>query len=267
MNISVDGISASAYISNRANLGRDVKVGANAYIGDYVDVGDNVKIGNNAYIEKNTKIGSGCVVFPGAVIGTDPQDLKYKQEETFVEIGCDTIIREFVTINRGTTENYKTVVGNNCLLLAYAHVAHDCVVGNHVIMSNNASLAGHCIVGEHAVLSGFAIAHQFSRIGAYAFVQGGGKIIKDIPPFSLCGGEPLRFVGINSEKLKRLNFSQEDISAIKNSYKMFYDPESVSLVDEIVDKILSQYPSNTYAKEIVAFFEASKRGVITKDKK
>ncbi len=255
------GIHPTAVISENVKIGKNVSIGAYSIIGNNVEIGDNVKIGHHVYIERNTKIGNNVKIFPFAVLGTDPQDLKYRGEETYLEIGDNTIIREFVTINRGTSENIKTIIGKNCLLLEYVHIAHDCVLGDYVIMSNNATLAGHCKVGDHATLSGFVIVHQFSKIGAYSFIQGGSKVNKDIPPFALAADDPLVFHHINIEKLRRLNFSKEDIHFISKLYDELYVDLKVPL-RKAAEIIKEKYKNNKYAQLISDFILSSERGVI-----
>ncbi|MBO4519505.1 MAG: acyl-ACP--UDP-N-acetylglucosamine O-acyltransferase, partial [Paludibacteraceae bacterium] len=197
-------ISPLAYVSPKAQLGKNVTIDAFAYVDDNVILGDN------------------CHVFPSAVIGAVPQDLKYKGEETWTIIGDNCVIREFATIHRGTASRGKTVLGNNNLIMAYCHIAHDCVLGNNIIMSNVTQLAGEVEIDDFAVIGGGSLVHQFTHIGAHVMVQGGSKIGKDIPPYIIAGREPLSFFGINSIGLNRRGFTPEQIHTIQEAYRLIY---------------------------------------------
>src|SRR5918993_5406748 len=199
-------ISTLASIHPNAKIGNNVIIDPFAVIHNNVIIGDDSHIMSHAVIMPFSRIGKSCRIFPGAVIGAIPQDLKFIGEETTAEVGDNTTIRECVTINRGTKDKWKTVVGSNCLLMAYSHVAHDCVLGNNVILANSVQLAGHVEVGDYAIIGGLAGAPQFSRIGAHTYVAGHSVINKDVPPFIKAGRSPISFAGVNSVGLQRRGF-------------------------------------------------------------
>ena len=223
-------------------------------------IGEGTRIGSNATILPGTRIGKNCNIFPGAVIGAIPQDLKFRGEYTTVEIGDNTTVREFVTINRGTAARGKTVVRNNCLLMAYVHIAHDCVVGNNVILVNNSQLAGEVIVDDWAILAGMVAVHQFCHIGSHVMVAGGSLVRKDIPPFIKAGREPLSYVGINSIGLRRRNFTNEKIREIQDIYRYIYQKGlNTTQAAEIIE---AEMPATPERDEILLFVKDSKRGII-----
>jgi UDP-N-acetylglucosamine acyltransferase len=215
-------INKLASVSSDAKLGEGVEVGPFSTIYDDVIIGKNTKIGPNVTIYPGTRIGEGCEVFPGAVIGAVPQDLKFAGEETTVEIGNNTVIRECVTIHRGTTDKWKTVVGNNCLIMGYVHIAHDCMIGNNVILANYVGLSGHVTIDDYAILEGKVASQQFMHIGAHAFIAGASLIRKNVPPFVRAAREPLCYAGINAVGLRRRNFSEDDIKLIENIYRILF---------------------------------------------
>ena len=261
MDLNVNGIHPTAIISDKATLASDVHVGPFAIIGENVVIGEGTKIGSNVLIEKNTTIGKNCKVFNGASLGTDAQDLKYKGEETFLEIGDNTIIREFCTFNRGTSENIYTRVGSDCTFLAYSHVAHDCEVGNNVIFSNSAAAGGHARVGNHVIVSAYSAIHQFCRVGDYAFIQAGAIITKDAPPVAMVSaGLNGKCVSINFEKLKRLGHSQEEIKEVKKIHRILFSKHQTR--EESLEEIENTYPDNKWAKKIVEFVRESQRGIL-----
>ncbi len=223
-------------------------------------IGEGTRIGSNATILPGTRIGKNCNIFPGAVIGAIPQDLKFRGEYSTVEVGDNTIIREFVTINRGTVAKGKTVVGKNCLLMAYVHVAHDCVVGNNVILVNNTQLAGEVIIDDYAILSGMVAVHQFCHIGSHVMISGGSLVRKDIPPFIKAGREPLSYVGINSIGLRRRNFNNEKIREIQDIYRYIYQKGLNTA--QAVEIIEAEMPATPERDEILLFVKDSKRGII-----
>ncbi len=223
-------------------------------------IGEGTRIGSNATILPGTRIGKNCNIFPGAVIGAIPQDLKFRGEYSTVEVGDNTIIREFVTINRGTAAKGKTVVGKNCLLMAYVHVAHDCVVGNNVILVNNTQLAGEVIIDDYAILSGMVAVHQFCHIGSHVMISGGSLVRKDIPPFIKAGREPLSYVGINSIGLRRRNFNNEKIREIQDIYRYIYQKGLNTA--QAVEIIEADMPATPERDEILLFVKDSKRGII-----
>ena len=208
----------------------DAKIHPNVVIEPFVTIDKNVvieagtRIGSNVTILENTHIGKDCTIFPGAVIGAVPQDLKFKGEETYVYIGDNTTIREFVTIHRGTASKGKTVVGNNCLIMAYCHVAHDCRLGNNIIMSNATQLAGEVVIDDHAILGGGTLVHQFTHIGKHVMIQGGSKVGKDVPPYITAAREPVSYAGVNSIGLRRRGFTTEQLTNIQTIYRLVFHP-------------------------------------------
>lgn len=253
-------ISPLAHISPDATLGNNVKVDPFAVIHEAVTIGDDTHVMSGVVIMSGTTIGKGCLIFPGAVLGAIPQDLKFVGEQTSVEIGDFTTIRECVTINRGTKDKWKTVVGSHCLLMAYAHIAHDCILGDHVIIANGVQLAGHVEVGEYAIIGGLAGAPQFSKIGAHTYVAGHTVINKDVPPYIKAGRTPISFAGVNSVGLQRRGFSNDTINAILEIYRTIYNKGLNTT--QALDIIENQLPACKEKDIIVTFIKGSKRGVI-----
>ncbi|MDR2692292.1 MAG: acyl-ACP--UDP-N-acetylglucosamine O-acyltransferase [Dysgonamonadaceae bacterium] len=253
-------------IQNLSSIHPDAKIGENVTIGPFVTIEKDVVIGENTSIYPNVvimngaRIGKNCRIFPGAVIAAIPQDLKFKGEETTAEIGEGTTIRECATVNRGTVAKGKTVVGNNCLLMAYSHTAHDCVLGNNVILGNATQLAGEVEVNDYAILSGGALVHQFTRIGMHVMIQGGSRINKDIPPYIIIGREPISYSGINIVGLKRRNFDNEKISTIQEIYRILY--QSGLNYREAVKQIEDTIPYSAEKEAIVTFIQNSQRGIV-----
>ena len=253
-------ISKLAFVHPDAKLGNDVTVEPFAYIADNVVIGDGTWIGPNATVMYGARIGKNCKVFPSAVVSGIPQDLKFRGEETTAEIGDNTTIREGVTVNRGTAAAGKTVVGNNCLLMAYSHIGHDCFIGNNCIIGNATGLAGEVKVDDWAILSGGTLVHQFARIGSHVMVGGGSKIRIDVPPFVKADREPLSYMGLNSVGLTRRGFEKERIDEIHNIYRAFYqNGMNISKALEYVEKEFKQSPDRDY---IIKFIRNSERGVI-----
>ncbi|NND50793.1 MAG: acyl-ACP--UDP-N-acetylglucosamine O-acyltransferase, partial [Flavobacteriaceae bacterium] len=211
-----------AYVHPGAKIAKNVVIEPFTTIHNNVIIGDGTWIGSNVTIMEGARIGKNCNIFPGAVISAIPQDLKYNDEETTVEIGNNVTIRECATIHKGTIDKMKTVIGDNCLLMAYCHIAHDCIIGSNCILSNNATLGGHITIGDWVVLGGLTAIHQFCSIGNHAFVTGGSLVRKDVPPYVKAGREPLSYVGINSVGLRRRGFTSEKISEIQNIYRILY---------------------------------------------
>ena len=209
---------------------------------------------------EGARIGKNCSIFPGSVISAMPQDLKYDDEETTVVIGNNVTIRECVTINRGTTDKMKTVIGDNCLIMAYCHIAHDCTVGKNCIFSNNSTLAGHTMVGDYVVLSGMTAVHQFCSIGNHAFVTGGSLVRKDVPPFTKSGREPLSYAGINSVGLRRRNYTDDQINIIQEAYRYLYLRGLNT--NTALEEIESQLPNTPERNEILNFVKNSERGIM-----
>lgn len=253
-------ISKLAHIHPDANLGPDVIVDPFAVIEQHVTIGAGTHIMSHAVIKENTRIGKNCTIFPGAVLGAIPQDLKFEGEETTVEIGDHTTIRECVTVNRGTRDKWKTVVGSHCLLMAYAHVAHDCVLGDHVILANSVQLAGHVEIGDYAIIGGMAAAIQFSKIGAHTYIAGGTEIIKDVPPYVKAGRKPLSYVGINSVGLQRRGYSNDVINGILEIYRTIYMRGlNISQAKEVIE---AEFPESPERNDILDFINQSKRGIL-----
>lgn len=253
-------ISPLANVSSKAKLGKNVIVSPFATIEDKVEIGDNTWIGPNAVIMNYTKIGSNCKIYPGAVIGAEPQDLKFKGEESTVEIGNNTTIREFVTIHRGTLDKMTTKVGDNCLIMAYVHIAHDCIVGNNVIIANSVGLSGHIVIEDYAIIEGMSAAQQFIRIGKHSFVAGASLIRKSVPPYVRCAREPLQYIGVNTVGLTRRGFTPEQIKQIEDIYRIIYvKGYNLQNALEIVEK---EIPDSIFKHEILSFIRSQKDGVI-----
>jgi len=253
-------ISNLAFIHPDAKLGKDVTVEPFAYIAGNVVIGDGTWIGPNATIMDGARIGKNCRIFPSAVVSGIPQDLKFRGEETTVEIGDNTTVRECATVNRGTASVGKTVVGNNCLLMAYSHIGHDCVVGNNCIIGNSSSLAGEVNVDDWAILSGGTLVHQFARIGGHVMLGGGSKVRIDIPPFIKADRDPLSYMGLNSVGLTRRGFPKERIDEIHNIYRVIYQNGlNFSQALERVEKEFKSSPDRDY---ILEFIRKSERGII-----
>lgn len=249
-----------AYIHPDAKIANTVVIEPFVTIDKNVVIGEGTRIGSNVTILEGVRIGKNCNIFPGAVIGAVPQDLKYKGEDTLAIIGDNTTIREYVTINRGTATKGKTVVGDNCLLMAYCHVAHDCVVGNNVIMSNATQLAGEVVVEDFAILSGAVLVHQFSHIGAHVMVQGGSRVTKDIPPFVTAGRDPISYAGINSIGLRRRGYTNEQIRDIQDVYRYIY--QSGLNTTNAIERVQAELPATKERDEIILFIKNSPRGIM-----
>ncbi|MCP4552221.1 MAG: acyl-ACP--UDP-N-acetylglucosamine O-acyltransferase [Bacteroidetes bacterium] len=249
-----------AYVHPQANIAKNVVIEPFVNIEKNVEIDEGTWIGSNVTIMEGARIGKNCKVFPGAVISATPQDLKYQGEETVVKIGDNCIIREFVTINRGTKANLETIVGNNCLLMAYVHVAHDCIIGNHVILANAATLAGHITIDDWAIIGGLSAVHQFVHIGAHSMISGGGMARKDVPPFTKGAREPLSYVGVNSIGLRRRGFTNDQINAIQEIYRIIY-LRGLN-VTQAVSIIEADVPVTPERDEILAFIARSTRGIM-----
>ncbi len=249
-----------AYVHPAAKIAPSVVIDPFVTIDQNVEIGEGTRIGSNVTIMEGARIGKNCTIFPGAVISAIPQDLKFKGEDTVAIIGDNTTIRECVTINRGTAARNKTVVGNNCLIMAYSHVAHDCVIGDNVIISNATQIAGEVQVDNYAVIGGGTLIHQFCHIGSHVMIQGGALINKDIPPYVKAGREPIAYAGINSIGLRRRNFSSETIREIQNIYRYLY--QSNLNVTDAIERIEAELPATPERDEIILFIRNSKRGII-----
>ncbi len=249
-----------AYIHPDAKIAPTVVIEPFVTIDKNVEIGEGTWIGPNVTIMEGARIGKNCKIFPGAVISAIPQDLKFQGEETLAIIGDNTTLREYVTINRGTAAKGKTVVGNNCLLMAYCHVAHDCKLGNHIIMSNATNLAGEVEIDDFAILSGGILVHQFTRIGSHVMIQGGSKVVKDVPPFITAGRDPLSYAGVNSIGLRRRGYTNEQIRDIQDVYRYLY--QSGLNNTHAIERIQAELPASKERDEIILFVKNSPRGII-----
>ena len=252
--------SPLASIHPNAKIGNEETIEPFAMIHDNAVIGDGSHIMSNAVIMPFSRIGKGCKIFPGAVIGGVPQDLKFVGEDTTAEIGDYTTIRECVTVNRGTKDKFKTVVGSHCLLMAYTHVAHDCILGNHVILANAVQLAGHVEVGNYAILGGMTAANQFTRIGAHTYIGGQSAIRKDVPPYVKAAREPLSYMGVNIVGLQRRAFPQEKVDTISHIYHLLFVGNHS--MGSAIERIQAEVPDSEIKEEILQFVQHSKAGVI-----
>lgn len=252
-------VHPTALVDPSAVLGSDVEVGPFTVIGPGVDVGERTRIASHVLIERDTSVGRECVIAKGAVLGTDPQDLKYGGESTRLQVGDRTVIREYATLNRGTGEAGVTSVGSDCLLMTYAHVAHDCTLGDHVILSNSVNMGGHVVVADWAAVGGGTQIHQFVRIGEHAFIGGASAVRKDVPPFVKASGSPLQLYGLNSVGLQRRGFSDASRRELKRAYRLFFgSSHNVTQALEVAEAELQPCPE---VEAFLAFFRASDRGV------
>ncbi len=249
-----------AYVHPGAKIAKNVVIEPFATIHNNVIIGEGTWIGSNVTIMEGARIGKNCNIFPGAVISAIPQDLKFQDEETTAMIGDNTTLREYVTVNRGTVDRGKTVIGNNCLIMAYCHIAHDCIVGDHCIFSNNSTLAGHVTVGEYVILAGMTAVHQFCMLGDHSFITGGSLVRKDVPPYVKGAREPLSYVGINSIGLRRRGFKSEKIREIQNIYRTLYQMNyNNTQASRIIEAEMEATPERD---EILQFIKNSKRGIM-----
>lgn len=249
-----------AYIHPNAKIGSNVVIDPFVNIHDDVVIGKNTWIGSNVTIMEGARIGDHCKIFPGAVISAIPQDLKFKGEHSLAIIGDHTVIRECVTINRGTNSTGKTEIGTNCLLMAYTHIAHDCLIGNHCIFSNNSTLAGHITIGNYVVLAGLTAIQQFCSIGDFAFISGGSLVRKDIPPYVKVAREPLIFTGINSIGMKRNGLEEEQILQIEEIYKVLF--KSKLNISQALKIIETEIEPTEIRTSILQFIKKSKHGIV-----
>ncbi len=252
-------IHPTAIVDKRAQLGDGVEIGPYSIIGPKVLLHDGVKVASNVVIDGRTTIGTNCRLFHSAVVGTEPQDLKYAGEDTAVEIGENTTIREFATVNRSTNPEHPTRVGNNCLLMIYTHVAHDCQLGNRVILANSVNLAGHVIIENNATIGGLTPIHQFCRIGCYAFIGGFSRVSMDVAPYTRGASVPYKTAGLNSIGLQRNNFSSETRLILKRLYKIFY--KSDLNTTQAIERIKNEIEMIPEVKHFIEFVEQSERGI------
>lgn len=252
--------SPLAVISPEAKIGQNVTIEPFAVIEGNVEIGDNSHIYSHAVILNGSRIGKNCTIWTGAVIGGVPQDLKYKGEDSLVVIGDNVIIREYVTVNRGTVAKGKTVVGNNCLIMAYSHIAHDCILKDHIIIGNATQLAGEVEIDDYAIISGGSLVHQFTRISKHVMIQGGSRLGKDIPPYTLIGREPVSYCGINIVGLRRRGFSDKQVYLIQDIYRTLYT-RGLNTSDAL-HSIENDYESSAERDLILEFIKSSKRGIV-----
>lgn len=252
-------IHETAIIDETAELGAGVRVGPRAIIGPNVRIGAETEIGPGVLVERNTEVGEGCRIFQGAVLGTDPQDLKFDGEETWLRVGDRTMIREYATLNRGTSWSGETVVGSDCLLMAYVHVAHDCRLGDHIIVSNATQMAGHVTIEDWAIVSGLVAVHQFVRIGAHAFVGGASRIAQDVIPYCRVVGNPPKLYGLNSVGLERRGFGPEARKALKRAYRQVFQSELN--ISQGVQQVREEMEVTPEVEHLLGFIESSERGI------
>ncbi len=254
-------VHPTAHVDPRAELADDVEVGPWAFIGPDCRVGAGSVIHMRATLEEHVHLGANVSVGIGSVLGGKPQDLKFKGEVTTVEIGDDTTIREYATINRGTSESFRTTVGKGCFLMSYVHLAHDCHIGDGVIISNGTQLAGHVKIDDRAIISGLCAVHQFGKIGRHAFVGGMSRVAKDVPPFVKAVGNPVKLYGLNSVGLSRSGFSDEVVSELKKAYRLFFRSDvNISQAMARAEGELKPFPE---VQAFIAFVEESGRGIVT----
>lgn len=253
-------IHSTAIISPEAEIAADVEIGPYAIVGDNCTVGPGCVISPRATLERNVTLGANVKVGIGTILGGLPQDLKFAGEETTVEIGEGTVIREYTTINRGTAQSFKTTVGKNCLLMSYVHLAHDCHIGNNVILSNVVQLAGHVTVEDRAIVSGLTAAHQFVRIGRQSFIGGCSRVSKDIPPFLKAVGNPVKLYGLNTVGLQRGGMDDNTIRELKRAYRLLF--RSDLNVTQAIERGQNELEALPEVRELLRFVEASERGVV-----
>jgi len=247
-------------VDPQAKIAENVEIGPFCTIHKDVEIGEGTVIYSNVTIMDGARIGKNCKIFPGAVISAIPQDLKFKGEITTAVIGNNTTIRECVTVNRGTASKGTTIVGDNCLLMAYCHIAHDCKLGNNIIIGNASQIAGEVIVDDYAILSGGSLVHQFTHIGAHVIIQGGSRFSKDVPPYITAGREPLSYAGINAVGLRRRNFTNDQLNTIQDIYRTIY--LSGLNNSDAIKKVETEVPESEEKRTILDFIINSKRGII-----
>ena len=252
--------SPLAVVHPEAQIGKNVTVEPFAFIEKDVVIGDNCRIYPHAVVLEGSRIGKGCHIFPGAVISGIPQDLKFAGEKTTAEIGDHTTVRECVTVNRGTASRGKTIVGNNCLLMAYSHIAHDCILKNNIIIGNASQIAGEVEIDDFAILSGSVLVHQFTRISQHGMIQGGSRVGKDIPPYTLIGRDPIAYCGINIVGLRRRGFTNQQVFLIQDIYRTLYT-RGLNNTDALL-AIETEYEASKERDLILNFIKSSKRGIV-----
>ncbi|HIM83085.1 MAG TPA: acyl-ACP--UDP-N-acetylglucosamine O-acyltransferase [Candidatus Marinimicrobia bacterium] len=253
-------IHPTAIVDSSASLGNNVEVGAYSIIDADVKIGDGCRISNHVTLRSGVSFENDCTVFPGAVIGEIPQDLKFKGEDSKINIGSNVTVREYVTIHRATSARGKTIIGNSCYLMAYSHVAHDCVLGKEVTLVNGVHLGGCVDIEDYAFVSGNVVIHQFTKIGRHAFIGGGYRVVQDVPPYIMAAKEPLTFTGVNLVGLKRAGFSNEVLRNLKEAYRLLY--KSSLNVSQALDEIRKTLPDTEEIKNVLSFVKNSERGII-----
>lgn len=254
-------IDSRAVVSPKATISDGVQVGPFAVIEDDVAIGEGTTIGAHAVIHSGSRIGRECKIHPMAAIGGLPQDLKFRGEPTTLEIGDNTVVREFVTLNRATAETGRTIIGSNCLFMAYAHVGHDCVVGDNAILANCCALGGHVHLGNWVILGGLTPVHQFCHVGDHAMIGGGFRVVKDVPPYILAGSEPLIFERLNIIGLRRRGFSEKSIELLDKTYRLIY--RSSLNVSQAVARVAEEVEPCPEVEAVLSFIAKSKRGIIS----
>ena len=253
-------IHPTAIIHKEANLADDVEVGPFSIINEGAVIGTGTQINSHVLIDTRTIIGENCKIHHGAVLGTLPQDLKFEGEKTHLTIGDETVIREYATLNRGTSYRKKTVVGKNCFIMAYAHIAHDCLLGDHVILANSVNLAGHIEIGDYAIIGGVVPVHQFVKIGAHSIVGGGFRVQKDVCPYALVAGYPLKTVGLNRIGLQRRGFSEKTMQTLEKTFRILF--KSKLNTSQAIEKIKAEVELIPEVQTILDFVAESERGII-----
>jgi len=254
-------VHPSAIIDPSAELGREVHIGPGAIVGPQCTLGDGVVLGPRAVLERNVRLAAGVKVGVGSVIGGDPQDLKWRGEETWVEIGERTVVREYATINRATSHSWVTRVGADCFIMSYVHLAHDCALGDGVLISNATQLAGHVVVEDRAIISGLCAFHQFVRVGRHAFVGGCSRVAKDVPPYVKAVGNPVKLYGLNSVGLQRSGFDEATLRDLKRAYRLFFNSDLN--LSQAMTRAQTELTPGVEVAHFLAFLEQSARGVVT----
>jgi UDP-N-acetylglucosamine acyltransferase len=258
--MSMNNLNSLRDIHPKAQIGQNVSIGSFTVVDEDVVIGDNCTIGSNVSILNGARIGEGCHIFPGAVISAIPQDLKYKGENTTLELGNGVIVRECCTLNRGTSDKWKTAIGDNCLIMAYVHIAHDCIIGKNCILANNVTLAGHITIDDYARLGGMVAVHQFVRIGSQVMVGGGSLVRKDVPPYVMAAREPLSYAGINRVGLRRAGFDRDLLHHIEDIYRILFvrglsTRRAIATIEEEIQPSI-------YREEIITFVREAERGLM-----
>ncbi len=257
--MSTNIIHPTAVVAAGALLGDNIEIGPHSLIEDNVWIGDGCRIGANVVIADGSRLGKNVKVHHGAVLGNIPQDLKFGGESSLMTIGDNTIVREFATVNRGTIQRGETTIGSDCLLMAYSHVAHDCVIGNHVILANSVNLAGHIEIGDFATIGGLVPVHQFVKIGKHVMIGGGFRVPMDICPYAMCGGYPMKVMGLNIIGLRRRGFAKETLETLDKAFRILF--RSKLNTTQAVEQIKAEVELIPEVRDILDFIAASERGI------